>query len=207
MKLSFKDWPYIKAGGITFLFVVGFCAVIILLSEGFLENAQARQHFMQLQLNEARRQLAGAREDRDNMEAYTAEYSALLNKNIFSSNQRLDWLEGLEKLRQQRHVLDFKYTISPQQNFVPKTFMDQGNFVLKQSAMTLQLDLLHEEQLIHFFDALHAQVKGRYFLEQCVLERKGSASDNLSVGAFNTTAQIHATCNGVWLALQNRNAL
>ncbi|MEQ1674086.1 MAG: hypothetical protein ABL865_03495, partial [Candidatus Nitrotoga sp.] len=184
----------------------GFSGVIILLSESYLENAHANQHSSQQQLNEARRQLAGAREDRDNMEAYTAEYSSLLNKNILSANQRLDWLEGLEKLRQQRHVLDFKYTISPQQNFVPNPPLDHGNFVLKQSAMMLQLDLLHEEQLIHFFNALHTQVKGRYILEQCVLERKGTVTDNSSVSAFNTTAQIHATCSGGWLALQNRSA-
>jgi len=206
MKLSLKDWRHIKVGGLTFLFTLGLSGVIILWSESYLEKAHTNQRTSQQQLNEARRQLAGARVDRDNMETYTAEYRSLLNNNILGANQRLDWLEGLEKLRQQRHVLDFKYTISPQQNFVPKSPLDLGNFELKHSTMTLQLDLLHEEQLIHFFNALHAQIKGRYILEQCMLERNTTVADHSSVSAFNTTSQIHATCSGSWLALKNRSA-
>ncbi|MEQ1813493.1 MAG: hypothetical protein ABL860_03455 [Candidatus Nitrotoga sp.] len=206
MRLSLKDWPHIKTGGLIFLLTLGFSGVIILSGESYLENTHANQHSSQRQLSEARRQLAGARADRDNMETYTAEYKSLIKNNIIGANQRLDWLEGLEKLRKQRHVLDFKYTISPQQNFVPKSPLDHGSFELKQSTMTLQLDLLHEEQLIRFFNALHAQVKGRYILEQCVLERRATAVDSSSVSAFNTTAQIHATCSGGWLALQNRSA-
>lgn len=206
MKLSLKDWPHIKVGGLIFLLTLGLSSAIILLSENYLENIHASQNSSQQLLNEARRKLAGAREDRGNMNAYTAEYSALLNHNILNANQRLDWIEGLDKLKQQNHVLDFKYTISPQQNFVPNPPLDHGNFELKKSAMMLQFELLHEGQLIYFFDALHTQVKGRYILEQCVLERKGTVADNSPVSAFNTTAQIHATCNGGWLALQNRGA-
>lgn len=205
MKLSLKDWPHIKVGGFIFLLTLGLSSAIIISSENYLENAHADQNSSQQLLNEARRQLAGAREDRGNMNAYTAEYSTLLNHNILNANQRLDWIEGLDKLKQQNHVLDFKYTISPQQNFVPNPPLDHGNFELKHSAMMLQFELLHEGQLIHFFNALNTQVKGRYILEQCVLERKSTVADNSPVSAFNTTAHIHAVCNGGWLALQNRS--
>ena len=138
MKLSRKDWPHIRMGGSAFLLSLGLGGAFILLSENYLTDAHITQRSSQQQLNEARKQLTGAREDRDNMDAYTTEYSVLLNHNILSTNQRLDWLEGLDKLKQQNHVLDFKYTISPQQNFAPNPPWDNGNFDLKQSAMTVK---------------------------------------------------------------------
>jgi len=206
MKLSPPDWPHIKLGAITFLLTLLLGGAIVVGSEDFLLQAHANQHAAQQQLNAARSNLSGAREDRENMQTYMAEYSALLNRNITHSNQRLDWIEGLEKIRQQYHVPDFKYAISPQQDFTPISPLESGNFLLKLSKMTLDFDLLHEGQLINFFNALHSQVKGRFILEQCTLERTGTATVNsLSANAGSTT-QLKASCTGGWLALQNRNA-
>lgn len=201
MKFSRTDWPLIKVGVLIFLITLGGGGAVIWLSENYLQNAHANQQSSQRQLNEARMQLANAQEDRENMQSYTAEYNTLLNRNILNANQRLDWIEGLEKIRRQNYVLDFKYTISPQQNFAPNPPLDNGNFDLKQSGMALQFDLLHEGQLINFFNALHTQVKGRFILEQCTLERQSTSLDN----SLNATTQLKASCAGGWLALKDRN--
>ncbi len=206
MKFSPQDWPHIKLGVIVFLLTLLLGGAIIIGSEDFLLQAHANQRTAQQQLNAARSQLADAREDRENMQTYMVEYSALLNRNITHSNQRLDWIEGLEKIRQQHHVSDFKYAIAPQQDFTPIPSLESGNFALKLSKMTLDFDLLHEGQLINFFNALHSQVKGRFILEQCTLERTGAtAVNNVTVNPTLTT-QLKAHCIGGWLALQNRNA-
>lgn len=169
---------------------------MIVVSNHFVAQAQRDQQSAQRQLNTSRKQLATANEDRENIKAYQFEYGELLARNIIGDDQRLDWIEGLEKIRKQHRVLDFKYTIAPQHPYTPPAQLDSGNFKLNISDMTLQFDLLHEEQLMSFFDTLRADINGRFILEHCTLER------NVDSGA---TAQLKAECTGGWLTLKDRN--
>ncbi|HYR06033.1 MAG TPA: hypothetical protein VEP71_05055, partial [Gallionella sp.] len=81
--------------------------------------------------------------------------------------------------------------------------VDSGNFNIHYSEMKLRFDLLHEGQLLNFFDALRTDIKGWYQLDGCSLQR--------SIGAINEdnappTAYLRAECNGGWITLKNRNA-
>ena len=130
------------------------------------------------------------------MSAYALEYNSLLAQKVIGNEQRLDWIEGLEKLRQQGVVLDFKYTIAPQQGYTPDPPVDAGNFQLSRSSMTLQIDLLHEEQLLHFFSNMHDQINGWFMLDGCSISRTGPPEE---------LAPLKAECTGGWFTMKNKN--
>jgi hypothetical protein len=163
------------------------------------EHTQQEQRDAQRLLNEAQNRLAMARQDRENMSVYSVEYAALENNKIVGDEQRLDWIEGLEKLRQQSLVSDFHYNIAPQKNHTETPAMESGNFHVRYSEMKLHFDLLHEAQLLDFFNALRSQIKGRYQLEGCILQR--DTPDE------NSIPHLKAECSGGWITLKNRNAL
>ena len=94
-------------------------------------------------------------------------------------------------------MLDFKYTIAPQQSYTPKPPLDAGNFQLSRSSMTLQIDLLHEEQLLHLFADLSSQFNGWFMLDGCSISRTGTA---------NELAPLKAECTGGWFTMKNKNA-
>jgi len=167
-------------------------------SSRYAEHAQQDQYNAQRLLNEAQNRLATARQDRENMTAYSGEYGVLEENKIIGDEQRLDWIEGLEKLRRQNLVADFHYNIAPQKNHIEIPGVDSGSFHIRYSEMKLQFDLLHEAQLLDFFDALRSQIKGHYQLEGCVLQR-GAADENSS-------PRLRAECGGGWITLKNRNA-
>ena len=127
-------------------------AALISLSNSYLEHSLKERQAAQQRLFDARTQLLAAQNDEENMSAYALEYNSLLAQKVIGDEQRLDWMEGLEKLRQQGVVLDFKYTIAPQQSYAPNP-PDWMRAIsqLSRSSMTLQIDLLHEEQLLHLF--------------------------------------------------------
>lgn len=203
MTFSKSDFSLIKWSLFIFLSVLALGSTAIIASENFITRAQAEQRATQRQMNEARKQLATAGEDRENMKTYTLEYGSLLERNIIGSDQRLDWIEGLDKILKQNRVLDFKYAIAPQQIYIPAPPLDSGNFELYLSSMTLQFNLLHEGQLINFFDTLRNDIKGWFIIDHCTLERGSLASDPAN---FNSAAQLKADCTGGWLTLKNRNA-
>jgi hypothetical protein len=203
MMLAKTDLPHIKWSLLVFLSILCLGVAAIAASRNYLSMALRAQIEAQRQLIEPRSRLLTAEEDQKNMQTYTLEYGALLERNIIGEGLRLDWIEGLEKIRKQHRVPDFKYTIAPQHPFTPFATQDSGNFDLMLSDMALQFDLLHEEQLIVFFDALRSDSKGRFLLDHCTLERSASPTgEEILSGA---TPPLKAKCGGGWLTLKNRN--
>jgi len=152
-------------------------------------------------MHEAQSRLAAARQDQQNMSVYSDEYGALEVRNIIGDEQRLDWIEGLEKLRSQNLVSDFRYNIIPQKSYTAAPALEVGDFDIRYSEMRLQFDLLHEAQLPSFFDALHGQINGHYQLEGCTLQRAASLADTAP-----DTPRLKAECSGGWITLKHRGA-
>ena len=207
MRFSKSDFPLIKWSLLLFLLVLGACSVMIMASENFIEKAQSNQREARRQLNEARNRLATAGADHENMQTYTLEFESLLKRNIIGNDQRLDWIEGLDRIHKQDQALgsmDFKYSIAPQKTYIPAPALDSGSFELNRSDMTLNFELLHEEQLMTFFDTLRADVNGWFILDHCALERNAIAVPEKD--DYGVAEQLKAECAGGWLTMKNRNA-
>ena len=200
MKFSGSDFALMR-WSILAICASSFISVIILYgSGGYAEQAREERRSAQDILNDARNRLATAHQDQENMDIYASEYSSLIENKVIGDDQRLDWMEGLEKIRRQNLVTDFRYTIAPQKIYTPQPPVDSGNFDVRYSEMKLQLDLLHEGQLPDFFNALRNQVKGWYQLEGCTLQRT-APGDGAAAAPY-----IKAECSGGWITLKNRNA-
>ena len=199
MKLSASDFPLIRQS------VLAVCAsaiisTVILYSSGkYAESTQNDRRGAQTMLNDARNRLTTARQDQQNMAIYADEYGALIEQKIIGDDQRLDWIEGLEKIRLKNLVTDFRYNIAPQKIYASQPPIDSGNFDIRYSEMKLQFDLLHEAQLLNFFAALRTDIKGWYQPEGCTLQR--TSDENGQTAA----TQLKAECSGGWITLKNRN--
>ncbi|MFZ2161549.1 MAG: hypothetical protein WAW02_04975 [Sideroxyarcus sp.] len=197
MSFSKADLPILKWSLGAFMLSIVLSAGIISLSNSYLKNSLKDRQAAQQHLFDARAQLLAAQNDEENMSTYAYEYNSLLAQKVIGDEQRLDWMEGLEKLRQQGSVLDFKYTIAPQQGYSPNPPVDAGNFRLSRSSMTLQIDLLHEEQLLHLFADLRGKLNGWFMLDGCTLTRTGTADE---------LTPLKADCTGGWFTMKNKNA-
>jgi len=200
MKLSASDFPLIRQSVLAVCASAIISAVILYSSGKYAESTQNDRHSAQTMLNDARNRLTTARQDQENMAIYADEYGALIEQKIIGDDQRLDWMEGLEKIRLKNLVADFRYNIAPQKIYASQPPIDSGNFDVHYSEMKLQFDLLHEAQLLNFFDALRTDIKGWYQLEGCTLQRTGSDNEQ------TTATRLKAECSGGWITLKNRNA-
>jgi hypothetical protein len=194
MTFSQADLPYIKWSLLTFVLTLAIGTSLVLYSQKYASDAKKAMRAAQQQLTDARNKLGAAHEDKQNMSTYMKEFSAIQRREVIGEEQRLNLIENLESLRKRSRVLDFKYTIAPQQPYKPLIPLDSGHYDLKLSAMTLKMELLHEGQLINFFDSLHRDMNGWFILEKCTLERSSGSS-----------AQLKADCAGGWLTLKNRS--
>ena len=197
MTFSKDDLPILKWSLGAFVLSIALSAGIISLSNGYLDHSLKDRHAAQQRLFDARAQLLAEQNDEENMSTYAYEYNSLLAQKVIGDEQRLDWMEGLEKLRQQGIALDFKYTIAPQQSYAPAPPVDAGNFKLSRSSMTLQIDLLHEEQLLHLFADMRSKLNGWFMLDGCSISRTSTTQE---------LAPLKAECTGGWFTMKNKNA-
>ncbi len=172
----------------------------IWLSSDYVDQSLKSRQQAQLHLIDARKQLSDAQSDLENMSIYAREYASLVDYKIIGGEQRLDWMEGLSKMRSGQYVVDFKYTIAPQQSYTPNPALDLGNYELKLSGLNLQLDLLHEMQLIKFFDALRSNIRGWFIIDHCTLERSGANTP----GEVSSAPQLKAECGGGWITMKKK---
>ena len=202
MKFSSSDFHLMRWSLAAVCASILLSGVILYSSSEYADFTQKDRRIAQSQMNEARNRLTMARQDQENLSVFSQEYDTLEKNKIIGDDHRLDWMEGLEKLRNQNLVIHFRYNMAPQKIYAPQPAIDSGNFDIHYSEMKLQFDLLHEAQLLNFFDALRSQIKGRYQLESCTLQRL--AADEESATA--SEANIRAECSGGWITLKNRNA-
>lgn len=197
MIFSRSDFPYLKWPLLIFLLALCIASTVIAASDGFAVRAHGEKQAAQRRLETARLRLASAVEDQRNMKDYALEYRHLLERNVIGDGQRLGWIEGMEEIRRQHRVLNFNYTIAPQHHYTPASNTDSGHFESSMSGMALHFDLLHEEQLMDFFDRLHSGTHGWFILDGCTIER-GADTD--------AAPRLTAVCAGAWLTLSDKGA-
>ena len=202
MKFSNADFYQVRWNLLAILTAILLSSLILYSSTQYAQITQKDQRIAHSQFNDARNQFAMATQDQASLADFSKEYDTLEKNKIIGDDHRLDWREGLEKIRNQNRVVDFRYNISPQKIYAPQPSLDSGNFDIHYSEMKLQFDLLHEGQLLNFIDALRNQIKGQFQLEGCTMQRVATNEIPTSIAGVN----IKAECNGGWITLKNRNA-
>src|SRR3989338_1116160 len=128
MKLSASDFPLIRQSVMAVCASAIISAVILYSSGKYAESTQNDRRSAQTMLNDARNRLTTARQDQQNMAIYADEYGALIEQKIIGDDQRLDWIEGLEKIRLKNLVTDFRYNIAPQKIYASQPQIDRRIF-------------------------------------------------------------------------------
>jgi hypothetical protein len=191
MTFTRSDLPHLGWSLFGFLLALGTGGGAILYGNNIARQAERELQAAQKRLDTARSQLAAASADRENLRDYAAEYDALLERKIIGDERRLEWVEGMERIRNRGRLPEFSYAIAPQQPYTSAALPNNGSFEPGISRMSMQFGLLHEGQLITFLDALRNDVPGRFVLERCAVERDD--------------ARLRAECEGGWLTLKKRD--
>ena len=203
MKFSKDDFPILRWSIIAICASTLITATIVYVSNTYATTTQQDLRKARQMRNNSRNSINTAHQDRDNMSIYADEYGSLINRKIVGDDQRLDWIEGMEVLRQMNLVTNFRYNISPQKKYAPKPPVSSGNLNINYSEMKLQFDLLHEEQLVNFFSSLPQVIQGWYQLESCTLSR---SSNTVTDPSNPSGTQLKANCTGGWITLKSRNS-
>jgi hypothetical protein len=198
MSLEKQDWQKLKAPLLILAAVT--LAVISLFGAAyyFNQNQELALQNQQNLLNAARQryQLSGA--EKDMIVDYLPKYQMLISKGFVGEEQRIEWVEHLRQQHKMQKLFGIKYSISPQEKYTPAFAANLGGFTMNRSVMKLELDMLHEGDLLRLTEALNAENSAPFILRDCEINRLNPGSQLSN----QLTANMHALCELDWLTLR-----
>lgn len=178
----------------------------IITGVGLVLGGVAFEHHHQERYNQAKQQLDTARQNnllasakQQDINRYLSAYQSLLAGKQIGEERRLDWIDALGRIREQRKLFPMEYDIASRR---PYTFTDLPSasaLKIFASRMSIRLPLLHESDIFTLLDDLRAQSVGLFVLDHCNIARSAAAKDSPPQLAQNLTAE----CAVDWLTVEN----
>jgi hypothetical protein len=115
-------------------------------------------------------------------------YKQLKTLNILGEERRLEWADAVTRIRVQRELLDLRYRVE-RQKLLTSAQGKPANVDFFASTMRVDLQLLHEEDLLRFLADLRASGNAYYSVKKCTLQRTGQA-----IGGTTMSPRLAAQC-------------
>jgi len=144
--------------------------------------------------------LARARDEEQELRDKIVRFQALKDRGYIGPEQRLDWVEAIARIKTARRISKLDFEFAPQRpvdaSILPGG-ASAGGFDIMASQMRLQIQVLHEGELLAFLADLRNTVQALLQVRSCAIER---IALNGTQRANN--AQLKAECKLEWITLR-----
>ncbi len=168
--------------------VIGF-VVVLLMSLGFVagswifkEQMREKHRRNQQTFNAISQQYLTVGEDAAIIRQHYPEFLELYRSGIIGKENRLNWIDTLRAASQHIKLPKLKYTIAPQALYTPEFPVDRDRITLYHSQMTLEVDLLHEGDLVSLIDDMNTRAKGLFKISSCRFIRRHDTANGGTIG-------------------------
>lgn len=196
MKLDAKDWRNLKTPlvilGVTFV-VLG---ALIGFAHYYSQQQQKALETQKNQLNAARQRYLSSGSEKDIITEYLPQYQKLINKGFVGEERRIEWVDELRMQHQQHKLYAIQYNIGQQEEYKPTFALNLGAFILHRSVMKLELDMLHEGDILKLTESMANNDTPPFILRDCEMLRVNHGT------TFNQLIpNLHAKCELDWLTI------
>lgn len=161
------------------------------------QTAMAHRNAVALE-RDTHARLDRASDDERDIRDSIAVYQDLIARGRTLPERRLEWVETLRAIRASRRLLGLDYEISPQQPLDEKA-PAAGGYDFLVSPMTLEMPLLHENDLLGLLTDLQSRVHALISVRSCRIERLPAHASPVP------QANLKATCQIDWITLQEKS--
>jgi len=128
------------------------------------------------QRTEVQAKLASANEEEREIKASLQQYQMLAARGIIGEEKRLDWVDTVTAIKNERRLFNIGYSIEPQKELDYPGFSPGGSVKFMVSRVKMNLQLLHEEDLLNFIDELARRGKPYLSVRSCAVAREDRGS-------------------------------
>lgn len=152
--------------------------------------------------SDIRAKLARARDEQVELRDKINRFQALKERGYIGPEQRLDWVEAIARVRTARRIYKLEYDFAPQRladaSILPGG-PTAGGFDVLASQMRMQVQFLHEGELLALINDIRNSVQALIQLRSCSVERSPAGT-----GERNNPAPLKGECTLEWITLRER---
>jgi hypothetical protein len=162
------------------LALLGAGVLLLRASGGALAAAERSLAAAQTERRQHAERLARIAEEEREVSQKLDVYRQLRDLRILGEEQRLEWADAVTRIRTQRELLDLRYRVERQQ-LLFSAAGKPANVDFYSSRMSVELALLHEEDLLRFLSDLRESGNAFYSVRRCQIERTGQAATGAAI--------------------------
>ncbi|MEO8409715.1 MAG: hypothetical protein ABI478_04025, partial [Propionivibrio sp.] len=198
MKLTTADFAKLQYSLLAALLMLAIGAAAAYFAFAATTTATRQRQAVQAERDDAERKLQRVRLEESDIREKSLVFNQLQARGVIGEERRLEWVELLKAIAQQRQLLEVQYEIAPQR---PLDALQGGNYAFFASAMHVQLKLLHGEDLTRLLGDLRAQANALILVRRCGVSRlPGGVSEADAISGVQPTLQ--ADCVIDWVTLR-----
>ncbi len=124
------------------------------------------------------------------IESYHRRYQQFHDLGFIGRESRLDWVETLRRTAKEQSIPRLSYSVQPQVGVVMpvNSIIDGDEVQVRVSNLQIEMGLLHELDLLRFFDAFQNKAPGLIKVDECEISFSGDQS------ASSSAANLSAVC-------------
>jgi len=188
-----RDLPFIRNALIVWVLTLITSATLVTFSTLGQDQWQTEKNQATATSSALREQYSQLQNEKQEVHEYQARFTTLQNSHLIGEERRLDWIERIRQIFDQRKLPPLIYEVNPQQVFVLDPSVAVGDFELRGTKVTLHMGLLHELDLFNFLEDLN--LAGLYSTQSCAIHASNKAQANA------LSPKLDAECTLYWITL------
>ena len=157
-------------------------------SDNYLQETKRQSVATAAQRTEVQGRLSSANEEEREIKASLQQYQALAARGIVGEEKRLDWVDTVTAIKNERRLFNISYSIEPQKELDYPGFTPGGRIKFMSSRVKMNIQLLHEEDLLNFIDDLSRRGKAYLSVRSCDVQRESRG------GGTTLAPRLQADC-------------
>ena len=172
MKLQRSDLKRLRlplAGSLVLILIGAACGIA---ANGYLQKSRILGAAAASQRAEVQAKLASANEEEREIKANLQQYQALQARGMIGAEKRLDWVDTVTAIKNERRLFNISYSIEPQKDLDYPGFGTGVGVKFMASHVKMDIQLLHEEDLLNFIGDLARRGKPYLSVRSCDVRRE-----------------------------------
>lgn len=169
------------------LAALGIAAVIA--SKQYFDQTRAEYKSTLTERQAIQSKLSRATEEEREIREKLVDYRKLLERGVIGDERRLEWVETIGQIKNDHKLFEIKYQIEPQRTLELPGVTPTSEVEFRVSALKVEMQLLHEGDLLVFIDGLRRNLKSHVLVRSCGIRRMNRSGQERGIAP-----RLHADC-------------
>ena len=199
MKLARFMHPDIRHALLVFLAVLLAVGSLVAVSETYMRMDQGEYRKTDMEIRRWKSRIDQANLNNQILVDHEDTFYRLQDMAIIGDENRLSWVETVQRVAEQRGLASVKYNIATQQIDTHDNLKTEfAGIDVFRSVMTLDMKLMHEGDFFTMMNALRKQAKGLFIVDKCDIVL---LNQNIEYSA-PTQENLSASCELSWYTMK-----